>query len=148
MISARDFLALADDWSRGRIEAEWRCAVSRAYYATFHECRSVLASLGLSVPRADLAHAFLWRRLENSKVAKLVSVGSDLGALRRERNQADYDLHTTVTQSTSLRAVASATKLLEALDSISSDEWNAATETMRTYERDVLREQTWRNRPR
>ena len=29
MISSRDFLTLAENWSRGRTEAEWRCAVSR-----------------------------------------------------------------------------------------------------------------------
>ena len=148
MISARAFLTLADIWSRGHTEAEWRCAISRAYYATFHECRSMLAGLGFVVPRADLAHAFLWRRLENSKITKLVSVGSDLGALRRERNQADYDLHTTIAQSTALRAVTSATTLFDTLKGLTSEELRSATEAMKIYERDVLRETTWRNRPR
>lgn len=148
MISSRDFLTLAENWSRGRTEAEWRCAVSRAYYASFHECRQFLQVLGFAVPRADLAHAFLWRRLENSGVASLTSIGKDLGWLRSERNLADYDLHKTISQPTALRAVAAAFAMLDALRQLNENESRHATEAMKNYERDVLRESTWRTRPR
>ena len=46
MISGREFLTLAETWSHGTREAEWRCAVSRAYYAAFHESRALLNELG------------------------------------------------------------------------------------------------------
>lgn len=148
MISGRAFLTLAEVWSQGDSEAEWRSAISRGYYAAFHECRALLSGFGFVVPRADLAHAFLWRRLENCGVTKLATVGSRLGVLRRERNQADYDLHLTISQDTSLRAVTSAAKIINTLDALSSEDHRLATEAMKTYERDVLRETTWRNRPR
>ena len=148
MISGRDFLALAEIWSRGRTEAEWRCAVSRADYASFHECRRLLNQLGFAVPRADLAHAYLWRRLENSGVESLASIGKDLSWLRSERNLADYDIHKTVVRSTAVRAVAASASMIDSLDRMSEADCRQATEAMKTYERDVLRETTWRNRPR
>ncbi len=148
MISARAFLSLAETWSRGRTEAEWRCAVSRAYYAAFHECRTTLVALGFVVPRADLAHAFLWRRLENSGHDHAIRIGTELSMLRRDRNRADYDLHTNVTQVVAFAAVGSATWIISTLENLTPDDRQKITEAMKIYERDVLRETTWRNRPR
>ena len=148
MISGREFLTLAEAWSHGSHEAEWRCAVSRAYYAAFHESRRLLNELGFVVPRADLAHAFLWRRLENSGVPTLAKVGANLSFLRRERNRADYDIDLKVTQPTALKSVAVAAELISNLNQLSDSDRQQATDAMRVYERDILRETTWRNRPR
>ena len=148
MISGREFLTLAESWSHGTREAEWRCAVSRAYYAAFHESRALLNELGFVVPRADLAHAFLWRRLENSGVPTLAKVGANLSFLRRERNRADYDIDLNVTQPTALKSVAVAADMISHLNRLSNSDRQQAPEAMRVYERDVLRETTWRNRPR
>lgn len=148
MISGREFLTLAETWSRSRTEAEWRCAVSRAYYASFHECRRLLNQLAFAVPRADLAHAYLWRRLENSGVESLASIGKDLGWMRSERNLSDYDIHKTVARATAVRAVEASASVIDSLDRLSEADRRQATEAMRIYERDVLRETTWRNRPR
>src|SRR5712692_3941849 len=65
MITGLDFLTLAETWIQGTTEAEWRSAVSRAYYAAFHEARQLVRDLGFVVPRADQAHAYLWLRLSN-----------------------------------------------------------------------------------
>lgn len=65
MIRAKEFLTLAETWVEGATEAEWRSAVSRAYYAAFHEARVLLRGLGFRVPRGDQAHAYLWLRLSN-----------------------------------------------------------------------------------
>lgn len=148
MISGREFLTLAEAWSLGNHEAVWRCAVSRAYYAAFHESRGLLTDLGFDVPRADMAHAFLWKRLENSGVPALAKVGANLSFLRRERNRADYDIHLNLTQPTALKSVAVATDMISSLNRLSDADRQQATEAMRAYERDVLRETTWRNRPR
>ena len=59
MIDGRDYLTLAKTWITGASEAEWRSAVSRAYYAAFHEARDLLRNLGFAVPRGDQAHAYL-----------------------------------------------------------------------------------------
>ena len=57
MIDGNDFLTLADVWITGRTEAEWRSAVSRAYYAAFHKGRQLLRDLRFLIPRGDQAHA-------------------------------------------------------------------------------------------
>lgn len=72
MIVDRDLLRLAEKLCVGINESEWRCAVSRAYYAAFHHARDLLQALGFEVPRGELAHAFLWKRLQ--------SCGNDLRA--------------------------------------------------------------------
>jgi uncharacterized protein (UPF0332 family) len=59
MIAGKDFLILAELWITGTSEAEWRSAVSRAYYAAFHVARQLLRTLGFLVPRGDQAHAYL-----------------------------------------------------------------------------------------
>src|SRR5262249_25817582 len=65
MITGRDFLKQAQPWISLATEPDWRSAVSRAYYAAFHEARRMLSDLGFVVPRGDRAHAYLWRRLSN-----------------------------------------------------------------------------------
>ena len=59
MILDTDLLRLAAKLSLGTTESEWRCAVSRAYYAAFHRGRDLLQSLGFEPPRGELAHAYL-----------------------------------------------------------------------------------------
>ena len=36
-----EFLDLANDWSVGAREGEWRSSISRAYYAVFHVARDL-----------------------------------------------------------------------------------------------------------
>jgi uncharacterized protein (UPF0332 family) len=93
MIRGEEFLKLAEAYATGTSEADWRSAVSRAYYAAFHVARDFMTSLGFVTPRAEAAHAFLWRRLGNCGLAPLALAGSRLNQLRGERNRADYDLN-------------------------------------------------------
>ncbi len=72
------FLKVADTLSMGETEADWRTAISRAYYAAFHKARRLLQQGGFSVPRADKAHAYLWRRLSNSEHPDVNNAGRDL----------------------------------------------------------------------
>jgi uncharacterized protein (UPF0332 family) len=44
----RDFLSLATRLATGATEADWRTAVSRAYYAAFHVARRLFADLNFS----------------------------------------------------------------------------------------------------
>lgn len=52
----RAFLDLADELVVASGEAEWRSAVSRAYYAAFHTGRVLLQAMGFVVPAAESAH--------------------------------------------------------------------------------------------
>jgi hypothetical protein len=72
-------------------------AISRAYCAAFHVARELLEDLRFTVPHADRAHAYLSRRLANCGQARTQQGGAGLKALCGVRNQADYDLHRSVT---------------------------------------------------
>src|SRR5438046_4645269 len=96
MISGRDFLTLAELWVKGTSEAEWRTAISRAYYATFHAARELLRELGFVVPRDDSAHRYLIYRLNNAQHPSAERAGLDLDRLRSDRNAADSDLRSAI----------------------------------------------------
>src|SRR5712671_665398 len=91
-----EFLEVAWDLVTGEREADWRSAVSRAYYAVFHVARRLLFQCGFSVPHADQAHAYVWRRLSNSGHPDVDNAGQNLSYLRGVRNEADYDLDRTI----------------------------------------------------
>ena len=76
-MTGRDFLQLAVVLAGGTTEAEWRSAVSRAYYAAFHVARDLLISCGFAAPRGEQAHAYLWLRLSNADDADVEDAGSD-----------------------------------------------------------------------
>jgi uncharacterized protein (UPF0332 family) len=143
----RDFLDIADDLAAGIKEAGWRSAVSRAYYAVFHGARALLQDSGFTVPAADQAHSYLWKRLSNSGHPDAIQVGRDMIHLRNKRNWADYDLEIEMDQTTAMSFVQMADTMIELLEEVGSEPAirTAITETMKVYERDVLRQMTWRS---
>src|SRR5438876_12306521 len=98
-MNVRDFLTLAQSLLAESTEAAWRSAVSRGYYAAFHVARQLLKDLGFVVPKAERAHAYLWRRLSNCGEARVQNAGRELNDLRGDRNQADYEMDRTLHQS-------------------------------------------------
>jgi uncharacterized protein (UPF0332 family) len=147
-MTGHDFLVAADLFADGTTEAEWRSAVSRAYYAAFHVARLLFQSLGFSVPRADAAHKYLAFRLQNCGHSELEQAGRELDALRYLRNQADYDLSPSCSQQHAKAQVDFARAILKSLDL-------ATVEPTRTqmrnaiiaYERTVLGQVTWKPSP-
>ena len=57
-MTGREFLTVARQLAGASTEAEWRSAISRAYYAAFHVAREFLEELQFVVPRADRAHVY------------------------------------------------------------------------------------------
>lgn len=144
MIAGRAFLASAAALQNGPAEADWRSAVSRAYYAAFHEARMLFHSLGFRVPRAEQAHAYLWLRLSNCGDPQVRQAGTQLNHLRGQRNVADYDLALTVTQRDASVHVQSALRIVRILDAASAEPTRTRiTDAMKVYERDVLKQVTW-----
>ena len=140
----RDFYSLASVLVKGSTEAEWRSAVSRAYYAAFHLARNLLLGCGFQVPRGDQAHAYLWLRLSNSKNADAESAGRDLKSVRSSRNWADYDLDRPLIQATALHQLRLIENVIRALEATGKEAAKTQiTEAMKIYERDVLKEVTW-----
>ena len=141
----RDFLVLAAQLAAGATEANWRTAVSRAYYAAFHVARRLLADLQFTVPRADRAHQYLVFRFSNSSEAVVEQAGRDLETLRRLRNRADYDESPALTQPQAAAAVQLAEGIIQALDAARQEPTRTRIrDAMIVYERDVLHDVTWR----
>jgi uncharacterized protein (UPF0332 family) len=145
MIFGSDFLLQAQVWVHLGSEADWRSAISRAYYGAFHVGRDLLRNLGFVVPFGDRAHAYLWMRLSNSGEVNVRRAGSELNRLRGERNRADYEIRQKLAQIDALLQVQAAARIISTLDAaIAEPTRTKITEAMRVYERDVLREVTWK----
>jgi uncharacterized protein (UPF0332 family) len=145
-MTARDILDVADALITGSKEAEWRSAVSRAYYAAFHVARQLLLQCGFVVPQGDQAHAYLWLRLANSGHPDVQIAGNDLNFLRKMRNWADYDLDRPMHPAPASGQVRATYTIIELLETVATEPVvrTQVTEAVKNYERDVLREVTWR----
>jgi uncharacterized protein (UPF0332 family) len=144
-MNGRDFLTLARLLAAGSTEASWRSAISRAYYAGFHVARDLLEDLGFVVPNGDQAHAYLYRRLQNCGYPQVASAGMTLDRLRSERNRADYDLHWRITQTSAASQILAAERIILALDAaLHEPARTQVTDGIKVYERNVLRQVTWR----
>ncbi|HMC89832.1 MAG TPA: HEPN domain-containing protein [Gemmataceae bacterium] len=141
----RDFLPLATRLAAEATEADWRTAVSRAYYATFHVGRHLFSDLQFTVPRADRAHQYLVFRLSNSSDFAAEQAGRDLETLRRLRNRADYDEAPVLTQAQAVAAVQIADGIIQVLDAVRQEPARSLIrDAMIVYERDVLHDVTWK----
>jgi uncharacterized protein (UPF0332 family) len=141
----RDFVLLATRLAAGATEAEWRTAVSRAYYAAFHIARRLFVDLGFVVPRADRAHQYLVYRLSNCGEAAIEQAGRDLDTLRRLRNRADYDEVPVLKQPQATASVQLAGAIIQLLDAARQEPARTRMrDAMIAYERDVLHDVTWR----
>jgi len=140
----RDYLSLADRLAAATTEADWRSAVSRAYYAAFHVARQLLANLNFAIPRADRAHQYLVFRLSNCGESAIEQAGRDLETLRRLRNRADYDDVPAITQPQAAAGVRLAEGIVQVLDTGQVDPTRTRMrDVMIIYERDVLHDVTW-----
>lgn len=92
-----DFLNFAKPLYDSTDEAARRTSVSRSYYASYHQMREVLTSIGIHVSQDPSEHQRLVRYLKEG--GKTVGIKDDEGwlgqlldELRTARNDADYDL--------------------------------------------------------
>lgn len=140
----REFWDLSNELMQRTEEVCWRTSVSRAYYAAFHRTRDFLASLGFRTRQSDQAHAGLYRRLSCSKRDELDEAARSLMDLRGLRNAADYEIMPPYAKSAVVQAADRVRDIFERIDlPRDAEELNSITETIRAYERDVLREVTW-----
>jgi uncharacterized protein (UPF0332 family) len=144
MISPDDYLALAERLAREQTEADWRTAISRAYYAAFHAGRLLLRDLGFRVPRASAAHAYVWMRLSNCGDPSIVKAGGELNNMQGDRNRADYDFQRDYVQSDAQVVVQTARVVVQAISTgLVEPTRSQITAAIRDYERNVLGSVTW-----
>jgi uncharacterized protein (UPF0332 family) len=114
----RDFLDIAKKLAGGNTPAEYRTAVSRAYYATYHVSAEFLKGIGCTILKAPAGHEQVIRNLSNCGDLELAKVGSQLTDLRSQRNSADYRLDDTKydKQRASQAVTMQSERMIQALD--------------------------------
>lgn len=142
-MNGRDFLAVAQTLTRGRAEAEWRSAVSRAYYAAFRATRDFLGGLRFVTPRADRAHEYLYRRLNNCGNVAVINPTTLLHDLRKRRNMGDYDMGVAYSAGVAAACVADAEAVMKVLDGLTLAERTQIADAMKLYEQGIG-DLTWR----
>lgn len=87
------FLDLADELARRRGDAgAARSAVSRAYYAAFHEAAGYVARRGWRLTLTGDDHRLVWEWFSRPDVDQSVRwIGNAGRRLRQARRRADYD---------------------------------------------------------
>ncbi len=145
-MAPREFLMLAKMLQSGQTEAGWRTAISRAYYAGFHAARQLLLGWGFQIGRSDQAHAGITRRLAAASIVELETAARELTDLRSKRNAADYDLDRVCRSELAARCVKLAELILKLLSvDISRQQQEQTIQAIRDYERNILRDVTWRS---
>ncbi len=145
-MNPHDFLDLAGELAAGIRESDWRTATGRAYYATFHVARALFRRCGFDVPQAERSHSYLAFRLSNSGHPNVERAGRTFARLRHSRNQADYDLSLPILHHDAHDRVMAAMDIIKILEDLAAMPTLLAqvVDAIKTYERDVLREVTWR----
>jgi len=72
-------------------EAEFRSAISRAYYGAYCSTRNYLISKGYKIPKSSEAHRLVREKLAERKDPISYRIESNLDRLRRDRTNADYE---------------------------------------------------------
>ncbi len=134
----RQFLELAKQLAEGSSAAEFRSAISRAYYAVFNSGEEFFERMELRRPKGDY-HVILQRRLLNSADPHLEGVGSRLGSLHTKRVLADYKMadKTVESQQSARAAVQRATEMMDVLNNcaIYSDRWKSIKAAVQKVEK-------------
>ncbi len=145
-MNARDFLDVAEELATGMHESHWRTSVSRAYYAAFHVASTLLEGCWFIVPDMERAHAYLRLRLMNAGHPDVVGAGAGLDELRKVRNRADYKIKVAFRQEIAIERAQLAADVIRLLEEAAEvpTVLDQITLAMRDYERDVLRDVTWR----
>lgn len=100
-------------------EAEWRSAVSRAYYASFHCACAVMENedpMRYAVSRTEKgSHFLVWEWLMRHPKRAFNAAGSYGDDLRRKRTEADYERNVSVGSSDATTAIGLAERVFKAL---------------------------------
>jgi uncharacterized protein (UPF0332 family) len=115
-----EFLNTAERLALGATEADWRSAVSRAYYGLFHYLREVLLAGGLNLGAGGACHFNLYAGLMNCGIAAAARLAPRLDRLREARVKADYNMNRLVSRSIAQQEVQEARSLAADFQSVLS----------------------------
>lgn len=117
-----DYLALPQNLAGQTIvvseQAKFRSAISRAYYAAFHQATQVLVEKDrLTIPLQNV-HKFAIAQFQNHPDPIRQKIGDRLQVLRGYRNQADYESSTSITANTCQESLTLARRIILSIDSL------------------------------
>ena len=92
--------------SSGDGEAWFRCAISRAYYAAFHEGRVYLKD-------PEMQHFYVFNKLAADKSRKGKQLFEEFRFLKRNREKADYKIKERFSAEDAEKTIVSAKKFLK-----------------------------------
>jgi uncharacterized protein (UPF0332 family) len=140
-MNGRAFLKAAEYLLKRKEEEVLRSAVSRSYYALFHESRDFLKELQIPCSRGPQAHGEVRSRLNNCGDQQMQEVSRLLAQLHKERLLADYDLDdkTLLDANTCVLLVKSAAIGIDYLDATrqSLTRCDLIRNSIREYERKI-----------
>jgi len=122
MIEPSEFLTVARKLSApGTGEAEHRTAISRAYYAAYHEAAQKYA-IRKNLPLSDSLfenHQKFIHELRSQKTSSVArTIGNQLQSLKKDRVLADYKLKASVTASSALKSCTASQAIIEGSQNI------------------------------
>ena len=88
-MKADEFLAVAKNLQMGTREAEWRSAVSRAYYAAFCKAREQLRGEGVD-EQTLRSHWRVWKTFRSATESQRSLIAANGEVLKEYRQGADY----------------------------------------------------------
>ena len=99
-------------------QAKLRSAISRAYYAAFHQAKRFLENKEhLTIPLQNV-HKFVINQFQNYPDPVRQKIGNRLQVLRGYRNQADYEESITITIKTCQESLILARRIILSIDGL------------------------------
>lgn len=117
-ISGKDILTAANKCMELQSEAGFRSAISRAYYALYHETCSALKHCPPTTHEGVVQYLLTDARRKNEPyvLTDLVSVGAVLRQQKTKRKLADYQLEKEVLESEASASITAVKKILSKID--------------------------------
>ena len=134
-MNPRDFHSLALRLANGTTPAEYRSAISRAYYAAYNVAVQFLEAMAIYKPKQGDLHRTLQNRLVASNDPEIRQVGDDLSDFHARRCKADYDMahKGSESQQNALAAMKEASAIIAKLDSCprNGDRWKQIRDSIK-----------------
>lgn len=114
-ILGKDFITAANKCMELSSETGYRNAISRAYYALYHETCSILTCCPPTTHEGVVQYLLSDARRKNEpyELMVLVQLGAVLKQQKVKRKRSDYDLNDTIIESEAISSITTANKLIE-----------------------------------
>ncbi|MDU5474030.1 MULTISPECIES: hypothetical protein [unclassified Pantoea] len=121
-IQGKDILLVAESCADKAEEHFSRSAISRAYYALYHEACSILQNCPPTTHDGVVQYLLTdsRRKAEPYELMDLIRIGAVLKQQKEKRKAADYDLALHITQTEATSSVNAVRKILDKISEIRS----------------------------